>query len=382
MAAKDGYLTKRDLAQKIYGIEQYIPGDSDTKEISLRATSGTTGNSITLVVVREGRFPEKDSFFTDQLRAYVRLSPPTGALSSVRLALYQSAAKRVMVIDRRDAAKPFIHDLLNQFKPTEMTIIPSALAWVLAGGARENSATWPSKLRRVHLSGDRAHRPSYQPLIDMAADVTVVSDYALVETGFISYSCQHLVERYGDDPIMTFHPMRHVNWLIRDPDPEGVGEIVVFTRELRAGYRTGDMGKMVEEACGCGARRTLFVYGRKDYDVIHCAGVTFIASLVERIFRGFTHTDNAVADYRVEVRERTERNTLRGSVRVLFVPSEESADIESIAHNIQTALMSRLYVTKTKTLGAVVDDGLFDALVVEVVDEIEHGVKIIHLVKK
>lgn len=379
----DRYLTKDDVQKKIYGLEQYQPGSRETKHLHIKTTSGTTGGGITLIVIRKTRFPEKDMYLTNHLRVLAHTAATnTSALGQVSFAFYQSGVRRVMTIDKKDIQRPQITSLLDQFEPTEISITPSSLFHILWRNSIHQGATWPSALRRLYLSGEPTHASHYEMLTKTKPSVSVLSDYGLAETDTVSYSCPHLTKKYYDDPFVTFHPIEKFGWRIGEPNEDDVGEIIIMqTNELKSGYRTGDLGKLVREKCPCGAQKTLYVYGRKDYDIVYCAGATFVAMLISRIFNDFVHS---IADYRIEVREKTDGSSPRGSVRILIVPhrNAELEELKKIQNDIHTAMLKRLFVTKTRTLENLVQEGIFSEPTIETVKSLNEQIKKIHLIKK
>ena len=88
---------------------------------------------------------------------------------------------------------------------------------------------------------------------------------------------------------------------IADPDADGFGQIVVTTFHHTAmpllRYRTGDVGRMINEPCRCGSRlaRIETIKGRRAHALPGIKEQKYLSDLEEVLF-----SDPKVVDYRLE----------------------------------------------------------------------------------
>jgi phenylacetate-coenzyme A ligase PaaK-like adenylate-forming protein len=379
------HLTKRDFEGKILGIEWYTPGEEGTQDLSISISSGTTGKGISMALFRLfERSPLSEQFRMfrhDNVRAFLRLiTKNSQAIRTSHIQLGLPKPRRVLCLDEHDLSFPQLSRLLQEFEPDYLfgtTTRIEKLLRSLEGEGKTESLHTLAFIRPTSESVLKRH-------VDLTARLypraTVISDYGLAETENVAVGCPELNKKYPLQAFKVFHPFSSVCTVeILDPNAEGYGEIVVSTTVTGVeNYRTGDVGRMVEEKCTCGASGTLFVVGRKDFDIAYCAGATFLLDEIDRVFTGFA---DEVEDYQLIVKEIADRVSLRGDVLFRIVLKRGAR--QSNPQDFLSRIARSLAVTKTRTLADLVSEGIFEQPRIEYVETLsEGGAKRIRLVKR
>jgi len=193
---------------------------------------------------------------------------------------------------------------------------------------------------------------------------SIESVYISVETGAISgIPCGHLGRG-------MYHPKPGVVVEISGTDADGAGDILVSTqfgkkRRIER-YRIGDIGRIIEGACACGAAHTFEVLGRRGYDYVKVAGALFHRAEFDRVAG---RCADFFDDYRIEVSE----NSQGGADVLVRVYRTDGMWDEDIRNNI-AAGMSDAFVGPDKTLRDVFPRG-FTLRVERATDPFERRIK-------
>lgn len=368
------YTTKEDLNKTVTGIEQYKPGDPSTKKLYIAASSGTTTGLPTLLVVKNNEYDEYQyGLRIGGIKQDIRVSANTMFnLRRVAEALYCGEPNRIMCLDRDlDVASSHLSKIIEEFGPTELDGVPSFAVQVIENViAEDGHANVFTNIRTFFTVGEALTPTKIAYLTKLMPKITFQGEYGCAEGGsYIAFSCP---TRFPEENE-PYHVVQNIGIRveIEDPDEDGFGEIVVSTPAITR-YRTGDAGKIVPGICECGAQDTLVVRGRIDFDIVHCRGATFLISEIDRVFGNLRPY---VADYLVEVDEHAGGGTLIGTVSITIVPTEKLREHPTASRFICDTFSERLYVTKTRTLAQLVEDGLFKEPEVHFREKIVTGTK-------
>jgi len=353
------YLTKKDLAEKTFGLEKYTPGDDSTKRLAIHITSGTT-KSKPLMDIIEISDEECGHHHRQRIETYMPLMPRV-FLDQLLFIRAPSHVKQLVYLDAKDLESPHLGRIIKDLQSIDFYTTPSLLNFFV-DTLRQSGET--EALRNVHsysLVGEVVSRAFLYKLKKIMPQATVgeETEYGLSEVPRITRWCSLLAEKYRDKnmELQVYHPYneKHCSMTILNPDEEGRGEIVVTTPAL-SNYRTGDHGALIDEECSCGAQRTLVVYGRENYDIVRCIGATILLSELEHVFEGLKEY---IADYYVEVHERDDGLRTVGELTFFIVPTEKLTKKQNPQNFVATIMGKRLPVTPTQTLGDLIEQGLF-----------------------
>ena len=373
------YLTKKDLNERIYGLEQYEPGKNTAKSLLLFTTSGTTGVP-TLIVGSDLQKAYKDTPWFHHFNARLFFNPRyIVGLRNILGSLhpdYQHVS-RTLCLDKNDLKNPYLGDLLSEFGPTELSGPVSYLTHII--NTLNPLNPFFKNITHIFLSGELASRYVLNTFKKTFRNAALLQTYASSEMGTIGVSCEYITKSvFKEKQVCSkVHPNPLLKVRILEPDGIGVGEIVVSRPSLQ-NYRTGDMGSLTKVSCACGKDQVLTIYGRYNYDIVHCAGATFLSSQLETVFESLKEY---VTDYLVEVREEHNNIETMGFVSFTLVPTHKLNKLSNAHSFILREIASRLYVTKTQTLEGLVQKGLFSQPTITFVESFPMTNKKIHLRK-
>lgn len=375
-------LTKADLAQKIFGIEQYTPGMPDIRDVALRITSGTTGLP-SLVVNRRANTKAKRALVTAHARRLLALVPKRASFVKwtndfLRPVDGQTSLEACICVDIGDIRSGAFSALIRDVRPDAIMSFPTS--FIIEGVRalpRERKEQLARDIRHVILGGEIIASIEMRLLHAAFPEAEIWNTYGIAEADLFSAACPALLARYIGSPYTAVHPFDEDYGLsITEPDEDGFGEITLTTPELSR-YRTGDIGALREESCVCGKKSVLLVAGRKDFDRVSLFGALFHAAvLIERMGA----MSDFVADYLLEVRAGEAGGERRGDVTLLVVP--KTPELPALVRERLLVILNDLPVSKTRSLSAFVADGLFNKPTIRTVEIIERaGSKMVHLRK-
>lgn len=361
------YLTKHDLEERFYGIEQYRPRDPSTQDLHLAASSGTTTGLPTLLVVHRPVL-ERDGVYRewfDPLRSTVRVARNYHmALQNVYRTLAGGATDRVVALDERDMDQENLPHIMRDYRPETINGPPSR---ILIWAQRLKDAGTEVVCERIHLAQifGELLTPLHRTLLARALPHAILKNgYMFAGANYPTAECPA-----SDGERQHFLTGKSVTRLsIIEPDEDGIGEIIATTHELK-NYRTGDLGKLDLAPCPCGESPILTLYGRKDFDRISILGTTFFKSELDRVLEPFREL---LTDYQLRVGEELRGTKLVGRAEFDFVPR---SGVTISAEKITEHLVRALFVTKTRTLSDIISAGIFVPLATRHVSAIQHGKK-------
>ena len=362
------YRTKKDLAEGIPGIEDYKPHDRTALPLFFRMTSGTTRGAFTLLALH---FPN-----APQLRFYLRMFTQSlllthpkrcTAMQWAHLFFHTHAQSRILILDAVDLKDPDLPRLLTEFSPRHIYGFP-ALVLKLLTVLTAHTSSFAHYITSILLIGERLTTTLRHRLERGFPQSTIECAYASAEARVIGVPCQALMKTHPARAEAVFHPAPLADVHILERDSSGVGEIAVHTPEFGY-YRTGDAGTLVEEMCACGAKSTLTVLGRLSNDIIHCLGATFHILEVERVF---SQLRTYVEDFYLEIAEQSNEKSTQGVVHMVLIPTETLRRERLPERFVSNYISTNLQVTKTRTLGDLIDTKLFLPLRITFVTHIDH----------
>ncbi len=347
------YLTKKDLAKRIYGIERYTPGDPSTQHIHMAVSSGTTTGLPTLVALFRPDKPggETHDIWIANLGRHVRLPLNNlAALHVIRRALTSSSIEMYLTLDERDLEEKNLPFIMNEYEPHTIRATPSR-ALRFGETLFKTSSSVLKNIRLIQTMAELCTSTQKKHLRALFPDATIQGGYTLSEVIYPTAQC---LETENEERYHLLEDSETV-LAIAEPDEEGVGEIIATTTELE-NYRTGDLGKLDTNPCPCGKQPTLLLYGRKDFDIVPILGALFLREELERVLEPLAGT---LVEYQLRVGEILHDGKLSGKAVFDFVPrSAASTETE-----IGKYLADSLFVTKTRTLSQLIEAGIFVPLV-------------------
>ncbi|MEK7567374.1 MAG: hypothetical protein AAB513_00425 [Patescibacteria group bacterium] len=349
------YTTKEDLQNKFFGIEEYKPGKTSVNGLFIKITSGTTRGIPSMVMVRVIVNKVLLNFLDKYSKACLLLhAKNSGKFRSISYFLtLGTKAPRVLSLDKKDIGHPLIGSMIDDFDPQMIDSTVSVLNFLIDKLYIKKTLSFPKKINKLYIASEAPSKEFLIKLKKMFPKSELRSYYAISETAYIGISCKHLIKKYKDNTFGVYHPIRPTS--IVEPDQIGVGEISVYTREL-SNYLTGDAGKLIKEKCRCGESRTLFLYGRINYDIVNCVGAVFHIKEVERVF---SNLNSYVKDYLLEIKEIFEEGKTYGSVTIKIIPTIKLEIMENGQDFISEFVKKHLQLTKTRHLGDLIRDGIF-----------------------
>ena len=169
----------------------------------------------------------------------------------------------------------------RRYRPACVFGYPSSLARLVEHARSRDVDLRAPNLKAVFVTGERCY-DLQRATLESELNVPVANDYGSREGGFIAHQCPS-----GRMHIMTEHV--HVE-IVRDglPVPFGeTGEIVITHLDAYAmpfiRYRTGDIGRRIDERCSCGRGLPLMdiVEGRTtDFIVLPDGNVKHALSII------------------------------------------------------------------------------------------------------
>lgn len=354
-------MERSDIAQVgARSVEAVIAGvPVPTDRLLLRITSGTSGREPVMLAT------------TFAARASSDASGPGGSESTTLCFLGRRSARLAHALVVRSASVPLttlavdlsdlsegFADVIAEYRPDMLYGFPSAMAQAFPFFKPEDAR----RIRVILTTGESIGEHLETAMRRTFPNAVVQELYMASDTaGHIGARlCPHL-------PKHHFHIPEFVTVEIDEPDETGVGDILI-TKELLPGiaierYRIGDLGRIIEAPCACGAARSLEFVGRKGIDYMKLFGAILRREEFDRVMRYFGFVD----DYRVDVKRDMENGLLRGDI-TLRVYSKRGAGTPALREEIARRVSENLFVTANKTLGALVSEGRFAPLKVEFAD--------------
>lgn len=370
-------LRKSDIQDWIPGIDFYAPHSSNVKKLNILTSGGTSGSSPILLVERYTFTNEPHTWMYGTHGSLVKLSRNHTNLAHLRGFVYESSpAQRVLYPDAKDLTNPLFHKKMEEFSPTDVYgAVSFVMRWI--NTLVQNSAHHIfTAIHTVTTVGEHVSKLKEEKMRRLMphAQLRVTYSFAEIGLGLLAYECQSANRAEGS----VYHPFTQntISFEIMNPDTDGVGELIVTTPFGK--YSPGDIGK-IEGQCVCSAQTSLILCGRKNYDVVTCNGAVFYRSEVERVFSDLS---SLVSDYLVEVKEREEEHKSGGRVILTIVPTETLKEMPSPMKYIADAFERSLFVTKTRTLGQVIQADILQETKVQFSDTIPHERKEVRLKKR
>ncbi len=352
---KTHYLTKEDLQQGLHGIERYR-AHTQGPPLFFRMTSGTSRGVMTMLVVGhpdKKQYEHYENLFDGPL-VIVHPKHCTVMQWIHHFVEHTEGESRIMFLDRKTRESHALSHIFETFGPRNIYGFPALLDALLNQLTRAH-VQLGAGIRKIHLTGERISKALLKKFESWAPQSSIAVVYATAEARVIATPCPHLEKRYPDLRFQIFHPVDSTCIEIVTPDEHGMGEIAVSTPELPH-YLTGDAGTLTEELCSCGARFTLCVHGRINFDVISCVGALFLLSEVELVF---SLLGMYVSDYYVEVKEVYDTRKTYGTVTFYIVPTDALRALKDGDTFVLTYIARHLQVTKTRTLEDLIAADIF-----------------------
>lgn len=255
---------------------------------------------------------------------------------------------------------------LNDFGADSVSAFPAVLAR-LASMMLENKIPAPPSIKKVILNGDFLHNSQRALIEQIFKNPKIELGYGLAEFGKIGNPCEFLAQKYGPN---AFHPIQYQHLIeFADIDENGYGEVIATSfgdpATCLIRYRTGDMARVTEEKCECGANFTLILAGRKNFDYIKCAGAMVVRQELERVLKPLT---NFIEEWRAEAREIFNDARIMGELTLKIKPTPRYDSQAKSEEFVRAQVEKNLFLTPTHTLANLILNGAFLPLKIERVE--------------
>ncbi len=259
--------------------------------------------------------------------------------------------RSVLNIDNEDV--PRLGNILEDLMPDEVSGTASFIGLVL----KVSTPVVPQAIRTFRLAGERLEPARLKSFRSLAPLARITMFYGTNEIGLIGVQCTNL-------PPNVYHEAPDVKIDIIDRDETEVGDIIV-SKILSYGehierYAIGDIGRLSNEPCVCGAPVTFEHLGRGGNDYIKISGTIVRREEFDRVAALFAHS---IDDYRVEAGEKLVNGKLKGSI-ILHVFSRKGQGTPALAEEIARNFSRAVFLTPTQTLADLVGKGAFLPLTV------------------
>lgn len=331
-------------------LHSFFPASADAKQFIVRGSSGTSESGPLLSVSKLNTTALRAWLGGDE-RTLVCYGPRGTRLFNLLGAVFFQ--NQCLLVDGDDITSQHIL-LLDQFAPNRIVGFPT---FVIRVAALMTPAT-RNAITSLHVSGEMLGESMERALREYFPQALLKVQYVASEIGPISeHPCGYL-------PRNHFHINRNVTVEIESPDEHGVGDLLI-SKVLYAGpvirYRVGDIGRLYSCACACGATSALEVFGRSGRDYVKLAGGLLRAEEFERVMAKYK---GVVQDYRVEAATLLEKGLVQGKVSVFLYCGARGPTPALQKEIVQT--ISTIFVTPTRTLAQLVEQGLFAPLEVSI----------------
>lgn len=327
----------------------------------IRTSSGTTGGTPMVSVVQ---FPRRSvRRFLGSKRPAVFFGPLNARLANTLFYLDKAKEETVLLcvdpLDLNADTEP----VLKAFKPDLLMGVPSYIMKTFAGfvGAR----TPLTCVKRIYLSGEFLGKHVFSFFKNIAPRARLSSWYAVTEFGPIGTNeCGHLERN-----MYHLHP--GVTAEIKDPDEEGVGELVVMrtsqSGRSSAKYLVGDLSRIIQKECPCGASRTIELFGRSRVEFVKVHGAQLH---VEEFDRVLAENELYAKDYRVEVKDKKINGIPVPTITLKIEPTPLLMEHVTEPEKYIAELFSEhVFVTPSKKLKDVIEEGIVGSLAVTLCPE-------------
>jgi len=347
-----------------------IPHDERIWDYTVRSTSGTTGGTPVLVARHVPKDPRLLADTDRKLSAGGTLGH-RGTLVSMFFYAHRS--------DKKDASiasigvgdlQPSLKAALEEYNPDSLW---GVVSFVLKLFSHVRNIQLPT-LRRVTWGGEYVSDQSVEIVRGLFPKIKIESWYGCAELGNLVLPQCPYQSRF------EFHPLAGVEVTIDSPDEKGEGALLFSTaltdNAYVKDYRPGEVGSILKEPCKCGEQITFMVGGRIDFDIIRLAGAILHVEECERAMRDLALY---IADFQIVASEHFENGAPRGEVDLRITPTKELLQMPLPETFIKNEFERRFFVTPSKTLGALVAEGIFRPSKVTFMSEIQHGTKKVRL---
>lgn len=345
---RDGFL---ELAlRSLEDLIAHPPAREELLYFSIRMTSGTSGRTP-IIMASEHKKGTPVGF--ERARAIVIAQGGNNARVGNTLFTLTTTEDetRILAIDDSDLREG-IGALLQDLRPDGMRGFPSFIR-----RTGEYLGEMKKEVRAMKITGEKWTPAMREDFERTFPNATFEIIYGIVEVGVVATSdCLHLERDH-------YHPVFDAGIDVYEPDEMGIGEILItrsFYRDFRAvRYKVGDVARIDTKLCACG-KPSFELFGRRGNDFLKVAGAVLFREEFDRVA---ALCRDLFDRYRAEVSRRIEEGRERGRIELSVYRSDGkwSKDIE---REILKRFSEELFLTRTRTLEKLVQEGYFDPLVV------------------
>ncbi|MEI6266818.1 MAG: hypothetical protein WCP14_02935 [bacterium] len=370
-------LTKDEILQVPLNERIFVDIDKITK---YSASSGTTNTNKPLILPRtdDHLIPatEKNSYYfpfshLGLKRGFVLL-PTIRAIGKVEnspIPMFPGDPQKLSL-----AAK-----IAKELSPDAILSTPTLLTLFIAELKKVDFDLQQIRLIRLGSEFCSKQRADYFRKSFPNADVSFA--YGSSEmAGLIGYRCAYIEH----EAPSFFHPHKRNILEVLDEDditPVSSGQIILTSLKLPAfpliRYQTADYADITSNTCDCGEKYTIKVNGKRDFDVLRFSGVTLHTQVIADAIPEFDTP--GVPWFQLHVFERNQGDMMINELE-LHLASEDINNVKGKETDIAKLVQKQLYLTATKTLEDLVDEGLFLPLKVKFIEKAPVEAKSKHII--
>lgn len=177
-----------------------------------------------------------------------------------------------------------IAKLIEDFKVNFLVGVPSAILSTVSYLKNKDKVNILNQINKIFCLGEMVTESTSKYLKKIVPNAKLKSKYGLMESAGIGYQCKYL-----EGSNYHVFPDRYAE-IINGGLTHGKGSLIITTLNKRLvpliRYKTGDIGVLRKEACKCGQKLTLQVFGRNDDEIIFASihlSVNFISTVLDSV---------------------------------------------------------------------------------------------------
>lgn len=348
-------LEREDIARMADGVlaDFIAQPPSDTSHHIVRITSSTSGREPILSIYSHKDYPRRmEDWYLNASRRLVCYGSMFIRYCDVYMQTQNPRTDvQTLPLDSRHLS-PAVTPILADFRPECVMGFPSFIMSV----APYFDAATAAAVNVIGCMGELLTPETADMLRKYFPNASIRMLYTNAEIGPVSKTT------CGNLPFNQYHPREGAEVAILEPDATGAGDLLisadVLGRIAIRDYHIGDMARMHEGECVCGATTTFELLGRRGFDYIKLGPALLIKAEFDRVaglFRGL------IDDYRAEASEVLDGGSHIGRLAVR-VSTRGQLPSAALQQEIAERFARELFLTADHTLADLVTAGKFEPL--------------------
>lgn len=372
------YLTKEDIVNSDPFDRFFLPW---SKFSSVVVSSGTTGGSgsLSIILAQEGEMGFYKRVIKDvkkegkelKYKSCMRLLPPllgARALTESYRLMDKIGKTSINVLGDINNL-PLSAKLAAKLKIDFLSCSPTVLYFFLPYLKREYDL---NKIKKITLLGEYCSKQKALLFKALFKNTIFSYNYGISESQGDSFGlfCKEL------DSLATnyFHLSPSYYFEIISKSREG--ELVVTSLQKKAfpliRFKTGDIVKLEDYSCKCGAKQRLKILGRVKFDVFRIHGAMVYRELVEKAIIPFQNYLGSPL-WQIHIFEKIKKDKIYPQFKLQLILKDKYK--ENIKNMLSEEISKNFYLSPSKTLADLVKEKLFLPLQIEFVGVFSNSTK-------